>query len=126
MSGRPLVCGAGLHPMTDGNLTVRGQCKQSCAARRRASRAAGRPVLPVSRPPAWMDDALCAQSDPDAWFPERGESANAPKRVCAACLVRDECLEYALTRHEIDGIWGGLSYAERRAEAQRRIRASAA
>ncbi len=67
-----------------------------------------------------MDGALCARSDPETWFPGKGGSAAAAKRVCAACPVRAECLDYALAKPEVDGIWGGLAYAERRAEAQRR------
>lgn len=63
---------------------------------------------------AWMDDALCAQTDPEAFFPEKGGSTRAAKSVCAACPVRQECLNYALEHRETSGIWGGLSAQERR------------
>ena len=36
------------------------------------------------------------------------------KRICQACAVRDECLEFALEHDERFGIWGGLSERERR------------
>lgn len=62
---------------------------------------------------AWQDRALCAQADPDAWFPEKGMSAWWAKQVCRRCPVRTECLGYALTHGETQGIWGGLSYNER-------------
>jgi WhiB family redox-sensing transcriptional regulator len=62
----------------------------------------------------WQDSALCAQTDPDAFFPDKGESNRAARRVCLACEVRVECLEYALTYGEPYGIWGGMSERERR------------
>lgn len=63
----------------------------------------------------WQDEALCAQTDPDAFFPEQGMSSRDAKSVCAACPVRQECLEYALENDERFGVWGGLSERERRA-----------
>ena len=64
--------------------------------------------------PAWQDRALCAQTDPEAFFPEKGGSTREAKRVCRSCEVRAECLEYALEHDERFGIWGGLSERERR------------
>ena len=63
---------------------------------------------------AWQERALCAQTDPEAFFPEKGGSTREAKRVCAACEVRAECLQYALANDERFGIWGGLSERERR------------
>jgi WhiB family redox-sensing transcriptional regulator len=62
----------------------------------------------------WQDRALCASEDPDAFFPEKGGSVQAAKRVCLQCTVRVECLEYALTHDKRFGVWGGLSERERR------------
>ena len=62
----------------------------------------------------WQEQALCAQTDPEAFFPEKGGSTREAKRICRACGVRDECLEYALENDERFGIWGGLSERERR------------
>jgi len=62
----------------------------------------------------WQDRALCAQTDPEAFFPEKGGSTREAKRICLGCEVRDECLEYALSNDERFGIWGGLSERERR------------
>ncbi|MBU6146908.1 MAG: WhiB family transcriptional regulator [Actinomycetales bacterium] len=62
----------------------------------------------------WRAQALCAQTDPEAFFPEKGGSTREAKRVCMACEVRAECLEYALTHDERFGIWGGMSERERR------------
>jgi WhiB family transcriptional regulator, redox-sensing transcriptional regulator len=63
---------------------------------------------------SWQDQALCAQTDPEAFFPEKGGSTREAKRVCGRCEVRSECLEYALAHDERFGIWGGLSERERR------------
>ncbi|MFW0108330.1 WhiB family transcriptional regulator [Rothia sp. P7181] len=63
---------------------------------------------------AWQADALCAQTDPEAFFPEKGGSTRDAKRVCNECPVREACLEYAMDNDERFGIWGGLSERERR------------
>lgn len=63
---------------------------------------------------AWQDQALCAQTDPEAFFPEKGGSTREAKRICVGCDVKQECLEYALMQDERFGIWGGLSERERR------------
>ena len=62
----------------------------------------------------WQERALCAQTDPEAFFPEKGGSTREAKRICSGCDVRAECLEYALAHDERFGIWGGLSERERR------------
>ncbi len=62
----------------------------------------------------WQDRALCAQTDPEAFFPEKGGSTREAKKICLSCEVRVECLEYALENDERFGIWGGLSERERR------------
>jgi WhiB family redox-sensing transcriptional regulator len=64
--------------------------------------------------PLWQEKALCAQTDPEAFFPEKGGSTREAKRICLGCEVRDACLEYALANDERFGIWGGLSERERR------------
>ena len=69
-------------------------------------------------PPAWMALGLCAQTDPEAFFPDKGGSTADAKRTCFACEVRVQCLEYALARGERHGIWGGLSYPQRRRHPQ--------
>ena len=63
---------------------------------------------------SWRQDALCAETDPEAFFPEKGGSTREAKRVCVGCPVRMQCLEYALDNDERFGIWGGLSERERR------------
>lgn len=62
----------------------------------------------------WQERALCAQTDPEAFFPEKGGSTREAKRICLGCEVKDACLDYALAHDERFGIWGGLSERERR------------
>ena len=63
---------------------------------------------------SWQENALCAQTDPEAFFPEKGGSTREAKRICISCEVKSECLDYALANDERFGIWGGLSERERR------------
>ena len=65
-------------------------------------------------PLAWQSESLCSQTDPEAFFPEKGGSTRDAKKICGSCEVRAECLEYALQNDERFGIWGGLSERERR------------
>lgn len=70
------------------------------------------PSLPI--PPAWIAGALCAQTDPEAFYPEKGGSTKDAKAICSMCAVRSQCLEYAMEMGERFGIFGGLSAHERR------------
>jgi WhiB family redox-sensing transcriptional regulator len=62
----------------------------------------------------WQAQANCMGVDPDLFFPERGGSTREAKEVCRGCVVREDCLEYALANGEKFGIWGGMSERERR------------
>ena len=66
----------------------------------------------------WQQRALCAQTDPEAFFPEQGGSTAEAKAVCARCPVTAECLEHVLVHDERFGVWAGLSEAERRKPLQ--------
>ena len=70
--------------------------------------------------PAWQEQALCAQTDPEAFFPKKGGSTREAKRICGRCEVKADCLDYALGHDERHGIWGGLSERERR-KLKRRV-----
>lgn len=77
----------------------------------------------------WRDHALCRDTDPELFFPI-GTTGHAivtqdhARRVCGDCLVKQECLDYALDTNQDSGIWGGLTEEERR--VIRRKRAAAA
>jgi WhiB family transcriptional regulator, redox-sensing transcriptional regulator len=74
-----------------------------------------------ANPLAWQSDSLCAQTDPEAFFPEKGGSTRDAKKICTSCEVRSQCLEYALSNDERFGIWGGLSERERRKLRKRAV-----
>lgn len=65
-------------------------------------------------PEEWTQDALCAQTDPEMFHPEKGGSTKDAKTICGRCDVILECRAYALRNNEQEGIWGGLSAPERR------------
>ncbi|MCA1984051.1 WhiB family transcriptional regulator [Nocardioides nematodiphilus] len=76
---------------------------------------------PTTDDGGWQERALCAQTDPEAFFPEKGGSTREAKKVCQTCDVRDDCLESALMNDERFGIWGGLSERERRKLKKRAV-----
>jgi WhiB family redox-sensing transcriptional regulator len=73
----------------------------------------------------WRDQALCAETDPEIFFPVKGGSDSAAKLVCRRCEVRAECLEYALATDQRNGIWGGHGTRERDRLLAHRIREGA-
>lgn len=64
--------------------------------------------------PPWIGDAVCAQTDPEVFFPEKGASSGPARQVCKGCKVRKDCLEYALKTGQRFGVWGGMSERNRR------------
>jgi WhiB family redox-sensing transcriptional regulator len=81
-----------------------------------------------SRWQPWRRRAACRDADTNLFFPAGGageavEQIEAAKAICAVCPVRDECLEFALSTNQRDGIWGGLDETERRRERRRRTAA---
>ena len=72
----------------------------------------------------WRELAACRGAGLDLSFPERGESAEPARLVCAACPVRQPRLDYAITNRITHGIWGGLTERERRALRSGWVRAS--
>lgn len=73
-------------------------------------------LVPFGREP-WRDDALCAQYpyDMDRFFRDDKASVAAAKATCAACPVREPCLDYATANEDPWGVWGGLTPKERQA-----------
>ncbi len=67
----------------------------------------------------WLDLAACKDSDPELFFPERGEQAKgqAAKQVCASCQVQQQCRDLAVgaaaSREEDHGIFGGTTPHQR-------------
>lgn len=74
---------------------------------------------------AWMDQALCAQADPELWVSNIGGDIRVPKRICQDCPVQPQCDAHAVALHAFDGlamngVWGGRS-KKQRDEARREM-----
>ncbi len=67
----------------------------------------------------WMAEGACSDpSIPHEWFfpdEDEGETSVRAMEVCNGCIVREECLVYALKNGE-QGVWGGQSERQRRRE----------
>lgn len=63
---------------------------------------------------SWELRALCGNENDSVFFPEKGGSVRAAKKVCAQCGVRGQCLEAAVNEKRKFGVWGGLTEKERR------------
>lgn len=71
----------------------------------------------------WADEALCAQCDPELWFPDKtsqwrenadGDREVLARSICRRCPVKLTCLRYALDDPTLEGIWGGTTTRERK------------
>ena len=63
---------------------------------------------------SWRQRAACRGIDPGIFYPVSDEAADEAKGICATCVVRQSCVEYALAAREREGVWGGLTERERR------------
>jgi len=67
---------------------------------------------------SWRTQAACLDRDPSLFFLEKGDNqtgrTRAAKAICATCPVRVECLDYAVSLRLMYGVWGGLTYTQRR------------
>ncbi len=66
-------------------------------------------VLSQFARPEWMAEVACATADPAIFFPERGESVEPAKALCATCPAVEPCRAYALELGTEHGIWAGES-----------------
>jgi WhiB family redox-sensing transcriptional regulator len=67
-----------------------------------------------------VKDPLCAQTDPEMFFPSdtKGDgytTTRYAKDICAQCDYTVQCLITAVMNKEEYGIWGGSTVRERRA-----------
>ena len=70
----------------------------------------------------WQLRAACRGPDSSLFFPpshferkdEKEFREERAKAICKTCVVRRECLDYALRIREPHGIWGGLNEIERK------------
>lgn len=69
----------------------------------------------------WREDAGCKTIGPKIFFADNENSNQSESRkndrlarsICNKCIVKTECLNYALNQKIQFGIWGGLSSRER-------------
>ena len=79
---------------------------------------ATRHATTAAAPTDWMQDGLCAQTDPAIFFPDGTGNAitsqvKQAKKICTQCPVKAVCLEWAVDTGQSAGVWGGLSEDER-------------
>ena len=68
----------------------------------------------------FFDDSACKDADTSVFFPVSDTFAGEAKAICATCPVAEQCLEYAISSHQSDGVWGGLTAQERHRLVRRR------
>jgi len=65
----------------------------------------------------FAEQANCKNSDPEAFFTEEKASTypniRMLRKICSACPVANECLDYAL-KHEVMGYWGNTTEYQRK------------
>lgn len=62
-----------------------------------------------------FEGASCWGIETDFFFPDRNdiqEEHLKAKKICGGCVVKQECLTYAL-HYRVSGIWGGTSTKQR-------------
>ena len=73
---------------------------------------------------AWRAKAACRGVEPEVFYPVTDEEADDAKAICGGCAVRQQCLEWALSTRERDGVWGGATERERRRMIRQRRRSA--
>lgn len=73
---------------------------------------------------SWRLKASCAGIDASVFYPVSDDDAVEAKAICGTCVVEPQCLEYALSARERDGIWGGATERERRRILRQRRRSA--
>jgi len=73
------------------------------------------PAGPVA--PFFDGTQVCAQVDPEVFFPPKGASPAKAKALCGSCEFLNPCRRYALTAwvagYPVNGVWGGTSFTDR-------------
>jgi WhiB family redox-sensing transcriptional regulator len=73
-------------------------------------------------PGPWVLQAACADLPTRYFFSDDPAGTDLALAVCRPCPVRDDCAAYALAIPILDGVWGGLTEADRRRIVRRRAR----
>lgn len=70
----------------------------------------------MRKPWTFQAEANCFGTDTEAFFPEKnvwGWDNRLAKELCQSCMVKKECLDYALLYPDLEGIWGGTNRRQR-------------
>lgn len=65
-------------------------------------------------PQTWMESASCREIDPNIFYERELMLTGQYKLFCAPCPVQTQCLMFAHAKSETYGVWGGLTYVQRR------------
>jgi WhiB family redox-sensing transcriptional regulator len=75
-------------------------------------------LAPGPPAPSFDGSQICAQVDPELFFPKNGARGTEAKKLCAGCEFLNPCRRYAMTTRidgmAIEGVWGGTTFADRR------------
>jgi len=63
----------------------------------------------------FQDNANCLEADTNLFFSELKSKVVKAKAFCNACVVKSECLDFALNNNIEYGTYGGLTETERKA-----------
>jgi WhiB family redox-sensing transcriptional regulator len=63
--------------------------------------------------PEWQQFGACRGLDTDLFILRPGGDSGPAKAVCAGCPVAGDCLAYALSEQDLQGIWAGTTARER-------------
>lgn len=63
----------------------------------------------------FQDNANCLSADPEIFFSAKIKNRELALSFCNSCLVKSECLDFALKNESIDGIYGGMTGDQRKA-----------
>ena len=69
----------------------------------------------------WTKQAACAETDPEAFFPENMYFAKDAITICETCPVLDQCFNEALSMEDPQGVWGGVDFTIRSRTSEKRI-----
>ena len=72
----------------------------------------------------WRDLAACRDSDASLFFPvgttgPAVQQTEAAIAICNTCVVKEDCLQYALETNQESGVWGGYAEDDRRRRRKR-------
>lgn len=62
----------------------------------------------------WRHESACRDADPELFITNNVPSIQAAKAICRQCVVREDCLNWAIENGQTSGTWGGYSEKDRR------------